>query len=120
MAQAEYVSNAIRALITGASGALSTNPVRAAHVEFVASLATHPPCPIPVDADVLDLDYRADHLEAVLNAVSVYLTAILDDTARNTRGGLDLRHIEAALSNLASDVTGAIQRAADGIAGRVA
>jgi hypothetical protein len=77
-------------------------------------------CSIPVDADVIDLDYRADHLEAVLNALSVYLTAILDDTAQNTPGGLDLCHIEAALSNLASDVTSAIQRAADGIAGRVA
>jgi hypothetical protein len=91
-----------------------------AHVEFVTALAAHPPCQIPVDADALDLDYRADHLEAVLNALSVYLTAILDDTAQNTPGGLNLRHIEAVVSDLASDVTGAIQRAADEMSGRVA
>ena len=43
MAQAEYVTNAIRALITGASAKPSTSPVRAAHAEFVAALAGHPP-----------------------------------------------------------------------------
>jgi hypothetical protein len=97
MAQAEYVTSAIRALITGASAKLSTSPVRAAHAEFVASLAGHPPRPIPVDAIL-----------------------ILDDTAQNAPGGLDLRHIEAILSDLASDVAGIIQHAADSVAGRVA
>jgi hypothetical protein len=120
MAQAESVSSAIRALITGASATLSTNPVRLAHIEFVASLAAYAPTSMPVDADVLDLDYRADHLEAVFCALSIYLTAILNDTAQNAPGGLDLGHIEAVLSDLTSDVTGAIHRAADGIAGRVA
>ena len=49
MAQADYVSNAIRALITGAGAKPSTNPVRAAHAEFVATLAGHPPWPIPLE-----------------------------------------------------------------------
>jgi hypothetical protein len=120
MAQAEYVSSAIRALITGASLKLSTSPIRAAHAEFVVALAVHPPRPIPVDTDAVDLEDRADHLKKVFSALSVYLTAILDDTAQNTRGGLDLLPIEAVLSDLASHVTGTIQRAADGMAGRVA
>ena len=42
MAQAEYVTNAIRALIPGAGAKPSTNPVRAALAEFVAALAGHP------------------------------------------------------------------------------
>jgi hypothetical protein len=121
MAQAEYVSNAIRALVTGASKDPSTTtPVRVAHAEFVATLAGHPPRPIPVDADGIDLEDRADHLDKVLSALSVYLTLILDDTAQNVPGGLDLPPIEAVLADLAADLTGAIQHAADGMAGRIA
>jgi hypothetical protein len=118
MAQADYVSNAVRALITGAGAKPSTNPVRAAHAEFVATLAGCPPWPIPIAADATDLEDRADHLKKVLNARSVYVTAILDDTAQNVPGGLDLRSIDALLSDLSSDVTGTIQRAADSVAGR--
>ena len=120
MAQADYVTTAIRALITGAGAKPSTNPVRAAHAEFVAGLAGHPPWPIPIYADATDLEDRADHLKKVLDALSVYVTAILDDTAQNVPGGLDLCSIDALLSDLASHVTGTIQRAADAMAWRVA
>jgi hypothetical protein len=49
------------------------------------------------------------------------LTAVLDETVQNVQGGLDLRNIEAVLSDLASDLTGApIQHAADDMAGRPA
>ena len=68
MAQAGYVTNAIRALITGAGAKPSTNPVRAAHAEFVTALAGQPPWPIPLFADATDLEDRADHLKKVLNA----------------------------------------------------
>jgi hypothetical protein len=119
MAQADDVSNAIRALITGAGAKPSTNPVRVAHAEFVAALAAQPPWPIPLFADCTDLEDRADYLRNVLNGLSVYVTAILDDTAQNVPGGLDLREIDALLSDLASEVTGTIQRAADATAGRV-
>jgi hypothetical protein len=120
MAQAEYVSNAIRALITGASAKPSTNRIRAAYAEFVASLAGHAPRLIPADPDAVDLEDRADHFEHVLSAVSVYLAVILEDTAQNSLGGLDLVHIEAVLSDLASEVTGTIRRAADSMTGRIA
>jgi hypothetical protein len=119
MAQAEYVSNAVRALITGASAKPSTSRIRAVHAEFVAPRAGHPPGPIPLDADAIDLEDRADHLNKVFTALSLYVTAILDDTAQNIPGGLDLRHIRALLSDLAS-VTGTIQLAAEGMAGRIA
>ena len=117
MAQADYVSNAVRALITGAGAKPPTNPVRLAHVEFAATLAGNPPWPILLYADASDLEDRADHLKKVLDALSVYVTAILDDTAQNVPGGLDLRAIDALLSDLES---GTIQRAADAMAWRVA
>jgi hypothetical protein len=120
MAQAGYVTNAVRPLITGAGSKPSSNPIHAAHAEFVTALAGQSPCPIPLFADATDLEDRADHLKTVLNAVSVYLTALLNDTAQNVPGGLNLRSIDALLSDLASDVTGTIQGAADDMAGRVA
>jgi hypothetical protein len=120
MAQANYVNNAFLALITGATAKPSTNPVRATHAEFVAALAGNPPRPIPVDAEAVDLDERADHLKQVLNALSAYLTAILDDTSQNVPGGLDLRQVQALLSDLTSDMVGSIQLAAASMAGRVA
>jgi hypothetical protein len=58
-------------------------------------------------------------LNEVLEALTVYVTVILDDTAQNVPGRLELPHIEAVLADLASDVTGAIQHAADGMAWRV-
>jgi hypothetical protein len=103
-----------------ASANPSGSPVRAAHAAFVTALAGHPPRTIPLDADAIDLEDRADHLDNLLGALSVYLTVILDDTAQNTPGRLDLRDAEAVLADLVSDLTGAIQHAADDMAGRVA
>jgi hypothetical protein len=98
----------------------STSPACAAHAAFVAALAAHPPWTIPLDADALDLEDRADHLGKVLSALSVYVAVILDDTAQNVPGGLDLPHVEAILFDLASDVTGTIQHAAEGMGWRIA
>jgi hypothetical protein len=113
MAQADYLSNAICALITGAGAKPSTNPVQAAHAEFVTALAGQPPWPMALFADASDLEDRADHVKSVLDAVSAYVTAILDDTAQNVPGGLDLRQVDALLSDLASEATGTIRYAAD-------
>jgi hypothetical protein len=121
MAQAEHVNNAISKLITGASEDLSTNkPVCLAHAEFVAALMGHPPRPIPIDTDAIDLEDRADHLSSVFCALSTYLAIILDDTAQNVPGGLDLRDAEGLLADLSADLTGTIQRAADSMAGWLA
>lgn len=117
MAQADYVSSAVRVLITGASAKPCTNPVknsvRAAHAEFVTALAANRPWPIPLFADASDLEDRADHLKTVLDAASVYVTAILDDAAQNVPGGLDLRSVDALLCDLTSEATGTLRRAAD-------
>ena len=98
----------------------SASPVRSAHAEFIAAIAGHPPRPIPLNADAIDLEDRADHLDKVFGALSVYLTVILDDTAQNVPSSLDLRDAEGLLADLASNVTGAIQHAADDMAGRPA
>jgi hypothetical protein len=103
-----------------ASAEPAASPVQATHAEFIAALAGHPPRPIPLEADALDLEDRVDHLNRVFGALSVYLAVVLDDTAQNVPGGLDFPCIEAVLADLASDVTGAIQYAADGMAGRIA
>jgi hypothetical protein len=97
----------------------SASPVHAAHAEFVAALAGYPPRTIPLEPDAIDLEDRADHLGKVFSALSVYLTLILDDTAQNVPGRLDLPHVEGILSDLASDLTGTLQHAAEGMAGRV-
>jgi len=112
MAQADYVTTAIRALITGAGAKPSTSPVRAAQAAFFAARAGHPQRPIPVDANAADLERRADHLNMVRNALSAYPTAILDDdTAQNVLGGLDRRQVDALL-DFTSYVAGSAPHAA--------
>ena len=103
-----------------ASAKPALGAVLAAHAEFVAALAGHPPRTMPLDADAIDLEDRADHLGKVFGALSVYVTLILDDTAQNIPGRLDLRDAEAVLADLASDVTGTIQKTADDMVGRPA
>jgi hypothetical protein len=96
----------------------SASPVCAAHADFVAVLAGHPPRPISLDADAIDLADRADHLNMVFSSLSVYVAVIIDDTAQNVPGRLDLTDVEAVLADLASDVTGIIQHAAEGMGWR--
>ena len=123
MAQAELVSIPGRARITGAQARSSTapvgSPVGTAYVEFLAALREHPPRPIPIVADSIDLQDRADHLNKVLGGLATYLSVILDDTAQNTPGRLDLCDAEAILADLVSDLSGAIQHAAEDMAGTV-
>jgi hypothetical protein len=103
-----------------ASEKSSGSPASAAHAEFVAALSGLPPKPIPLDADAIDLEDRADHLGQVFSALSTYVAVILNDTAQNVPGGLDLRDAEGPIADLAADLTGAIQRAADSMAGWLA
>ena len=103
------------------SAKLSASPVRAAHANSSPRWPGTLRGRSPLDADAgIDLEDRADHLDNVLPRSPVYLTVILDDTAQNVHGRLDLRDAEGVLADLSSDVTGAIQRAADDMAGRPA
>ena len=81
-----------------ASAKPSAGPVPAAHVEFVAALSGQPPRPIPINADPIDLEDRADHLDRMFGTLSVYVTVILDDTAHNIPGGLDRTKVPSSAS----------------------
>jgi hypothetical protein len=65
------------------------------------------------------LEDRAEHVKGLFTAISGYLETILDDTGQNVPGGLDCRQIDALLSDLASEVKGTLQKAADDLAGRL-
>src|SRR5437868_2740579 len=113
MAQAECISTAIRELMSRGLPPRSTSPVRAAHAELVAALAGNPPRPIRLEVESLDLDDRAEHVEKMLAAVHVYLTAILADTAENIPGGkLDRKYLDSLYSDFTADAVGGIQQAA--------
>jgi hypothetical protein len=111
MAQAEYITTAIRELMSRGLP-LSTSPVRAAHTELVAALAGNPPRPIYTDVVSDDLRSRADYLEKVFAALHVYLTAIVADTAQNIPGGLDRRYLDNLFTDLSSDALCVIRNAA--------
>jgi hypothetical protein len=114
MAQAERISTAIRELMSRGRPPKSTNPVRAAHTEYVAALAGNVPHPIHSDGDSADLEGRADHLEKVFAALHVYLTAIIADTAHNIPGGsLDRRYLDNVFQDLSADALGVIRNAAE-------
>ena len=114
MAQAESVTTAIRELMSCGWPPKFTNPVRAAHTEFVAALAGNVPHPIHSDGHSEDLEGRADHLEKVFAALHVYLTAIIADTAHNIPGGrLDRRYLDNLVHDLSSDALGVIRNAAE-------
>ena len=113
MAQAESITTAIRELMSRGRPLKSTNPVRAAHSEFVAALAGNVPHPIHSKAHPEDLERRADHLEKVLAALHVYLSAIIADTAQNIPGStLDRRYLHDVFQKFSADAVGVIRNAA--------
>src|SRR5215213_8616693 len=111
MAQAEHVTTAIPAPITGAS--TKSPSIQAAHAALLSALAENPPRAIPTRSS--DLEHRAEHLEKLLGQVPSYLAEILDDTAENVPGGLELQYIKGALSDLQSDIVGTVRHAAEDI-----
>jgi hypothetical protein len=114
MAQAKCITTAIRELMSRGRPPKSPSPVHSAHTELVAALAGNVPPPIWADVDSEDLDGRADHLEKVLSALQVYLTAILADTAENIPGGmLDRRYLDNLFQDLSADALCVIRNAAD-------
>ena len=72
MAQADSITTAIRQLMSRGRPPKSTNPERAAHIQFVSALAENAPRPLHPETNSEDLEGRADHLEklfaALLNA----------------------------------------------------
>jgi hypothetical protein len=119
MAQAAYIHSAIRALSPVATNRLPTSLISTAHRGLIAS-AEHRPRSMPIDTEPADVQGQADHLNKVLTAMSLYVTAVLDDVGQNVPGGLDLHQTSALLSDLGSEVNGILQQAVDCLAGRAA
>jgi hypothetical protein len=113
MTHAERISTAIRELMSRGRPPKSTSPVRAAHTEFIASLAGNVPSPIHRDANWDALERCAEHLRRVFAALQVYLTAIAAETAQDIPAGtLDRRYLDSLFQQFSADVLGAIRDAA--------
>ena len=69
MAPANYLTNAIRAFITGASAKPPPNPIREAYANFIARLAGRPPRPAPLDPHAVDLEDRLEYLRKGIHRV---------------------------------------------------
>ena len=113
MAEAERITTAIRELMSRGQPPKSTNPVRAAHAEFVAVLAGNAPHPIHSAFDPADLDDRADHLRKVLAALHVYVAAIAADLAKNISAtSVDRLYLDQLFEQFSSDALRVIRNAA--------
>ena len=107
MAQTNYITTAIRELMSPGRPPKSTSPVRLAHIEFIAALAGNVPYPIYANVDSEHLDGRAGHLEKVFAALHVYLTA---HTAQNM---LDRRYFDSVSQDLSADALCVTRNAAE-------
>jgi hypothetical protein len=113
MAQAESLTTAIRELMSRGQPLKSTNTVRAAHTEFIAALAGNAPHPIRSDAYSEAIEGRADHLEKTIEALHVYVSAIIAEAARDIPANtLDRRYLDGLFQQFSADVLGAIHDAA--------
>ena len=119
MAQAESITTAIRELMSRGQPPKSTNPVRAAHTEFVAALAGNAPHPIHSDANWEALEGRADHLEKTIAALHVYLSAIITEAAQDIPAStLDRRYLDELLRGLAAEALRVLREAAAELRGQ--
>jgi len=113
MAQADSITTAIRELMSRGQPPKSTNPVRAAHAEFVVALAGNAPQPIRSVFDLADLDDRADHLQKVLAALHVYVAAITAELAQNIpAASVDRLYLDQLFEQFSSDALRVIRNAA--------
>lgn len=118
MAQATRRHSAIRAVTPDSSACSPTGILYAAHAELIATVSGQAPYPTPINAGEIDIENSADALNELLDATSVYLTAVLDDLAQNVPGSLDIRQINALVADLKSEVGGTFQHAIEQIVGR--
>jgi|ERR1700730_1955110 hypothetical protein len=113
MAQADSITTAIRQLMSRGRPPKSTNPERAAHIQFVSALAENAPRPLHPETNSEDLEGRADHLEKLFAALHVYLSAIIAETAQDVPASiLDRRYLEGLFQQFSADALAAIRDAA--------
>jgi hypothetical protein len=93
---------------------LAVPAVQAAHITLISALASLKPHRIigSYAADHFDILERAEHLEKVLAAVTVYTKAIVADTAYLAPIGY-IADETGFLKDAASDIVGALKNAVD-------
>jgi hypothetical protein len=93
---------------------LAVQAVQAAHITLISALASLKPHRIigSYAADRFDILERAEHLEKVLAAVTVYTKAIVTDTAYLAPIGY-VADETGFLKDAASDIVGALKNAVD-------
>ena len=93
---------------------LAVPAVQVAHIALIGALASLKPHRIigSYAADRFDILERAEHLEKVLAAVTVYTKAIVADTAYLTPIGY-IADETGFLADAASDIVGALKNAVD-------
>jgi len=93
---------------------LAVPPVQAAHSALISALASLKPHRIigSYAADRFDIMARADHLDAVLAAVTVYAKAIVADTAHMAPCGY-VADETGYLEDASSDIVAALKNAVD-------
>ncbi len=99
MAQADYVTNAIRVLITDAKPKTSTNPVRTASAAPIAGLAkVHSP------ADPAPKRPRRCFSKSLIGQ-SDCVPAVVCESTQNALGWIAFRQCDRSFYDLASDAT---------------
>jgi len=86
-----------------------------AHAYLISRLAVNKPHQIRYSADARDLEERAEHVQAIGNAILAYLTEIVADTAHNANG-ID-REVCHGLCDDISDIVGNFMNAAENLRG---
>jgi hypothetical protein len=92
--------------------------VATAHADFLTRIATLRPNRIVYNADRSDLEERAEHLQAILNATALYCAEVVADTVYCSEPGLiDGKYLVGLISDLAGDVVGGLLNASEEMQG---
>jgi hypothetical protein len=92
--------------------------VATAHADFLTRIATLRPNRIVYNADWSDLEERAEHLQAILNATALYCAEVVADTVYCSEPGLiDGKYLVGLISDLAGDVVGGLLNASEEMQG---
>jgi hypothetical protein len=91
----------------------SSPTVREAFSTLLVALADNPPVDIVGEADSTDMEERAEHTQAVLDAVAAYFDRLLTD-AKHRTSGLDFDvHVLGILNDTNGDLVGTFKIAAE-------
>jgi hypothetical protein len=97
---------------------LPGSPIAKAHADFVMAVATAKPHAFALSPEPEDFTARAILCEALLDRVKLHLSALVEEAAENDstliirEAGLT-QTIDAHLGDLAGDITGTLEQAAE-------